>query len=260
MNDFKLLLVDDEEGVRNAIARMVDWSSIGVKLCAPAKDGVDALEKVREYCPDILLMDIRMPGKTGLEVIAEIACHDEWIIKSVILSGYDDFAYAQKALRLGAVDYLLKPCMPEDILKAVDSAKQSVIKERERRSLKQGMGERPATDRTTGHRFIDAAIEHIRENYDKDISLAATAEAVFLSPGYFCTLFRQYTGQNYVDYLNGVRLNEACRLLSQSLMKTYEIAYAVGFRDETYFTKLFKKQYGVSPSEHRKRGNVKESL
>jgi two-component system response regulator YesN len=257
MDDFKLLLVDDEEGVRNAIARMVDWSAVGVEICATAKDGVDALEKVREYGPDILLLDIRMPGKSGLEVIAEIACHDDWIIKSVVLSGYDDFAYAQKALRLGAVDYLLKPCMPEDILKAVDSAKQCVIKERERRRL-QCMGH--ASDKTTGHRFIDAAIEYIMENYDGDVSMAATAEAVFLSPGYFCTLFRQYTGQNYVDYVNGVRLGAACRLLSNSLMKTYEVAFAVGFKDETYFTKLFKRQYGISPSEYRKRGVVKEQV
>lgn len=255
MNDFKLLLVEDEEGVRNAIARMVDWSGIGVKLCAPAKDGVDALEKIQEFAPDILLLDIRMPGKNGLEVIAEIACHDEWIIKSVVLSGYDDFTYAQKALRLGAVDYLLKPCMPEDILKAVDCAKQSVIKERERRRLMH-MG-RPAEE-TTGHRFIDAAIEYIMDHYDGDVSLATTAEAVFLSPGYFCTLFRQYTGQNYVDYLNGVRLNAACELLAHSLLKTYEIAFEVGFKDEAYFTRLFKKQYGVSPSEYRKKGAIKE--
>lgn len=245
MEKVKLLLTDDEECVRNAIARIVDWESVGAELCGTAKDGMDALDKILAYEPDILLIDIRMPKMSGLEVIEEINRHEDWHIKSIVLSGHDEFEYARQALRLGAVDYLLKPCLQEDILKAVENARTLLFQERELRSDKEGQEEK------TGHHLVDVAVVYIKENFRKEISLASIAEEIMITAGYLSTLFKQYTGKSFVDYLNHYRMEQACKLLRNSLLKNYEIAYAVGFNDERYFTRMFKKYYGVCPSEYR---------
>ncbi len=245
MEKVKLLLTDDEECVRNAIAKIVDWDSVGAELCGTAKDGADALDKIMAYEPDILLIDIRMPKMSGLEVIEEINRHEEWHIKSIVLSGHDEFDYARQALRLGAVDYLLKPCLQEDILKAVENARALLMQEKQMRSGKEQKEEK------TGHHLVDTAIAYIKQNFRKEISLASTAEEIMITAGYLSTLFKQHTGKSFVDYLNQYRLEQACKLLKNSLLKNYEIAYAVGFNDERYFTRMFKKYYEVCPSDYR---------
>lgn len=244
MEKVKLLLTDDEESVRNAIARIVDWESAGAEICGTAKDGADALDKIVAYEPDILLIDIRMPKMSGLEVIEEINRHEDWHIKSIVLSGHDEFEYARQALRLGAVDYLLKPCLQEDILKAVENARALLMQEKETRAKQQ-------KDEKTGHHLVDAAIAYIKQNYRKEISLASTADEIMITAGYLSTLFKQHTGKSFVDYLNHFRLEQACRLLKNCQLKNYEVAYAVGFNDEHYFTRLFKKHYGMCPSDYR---------
>lgn len=245
MERVKLLLTDDEENVRNAIARIVDWESAGAELCGTAEDGVDALEKIKAYEPDILLVDIRMPKMTGLEVIEEINRHGDWHIKCIVLSGHDEFDYARQALRLGAVDYLLKPCLPEDILGAVKNARALLLQEREMRA---GQEE---GDEKTGHYLVDAAVAYIKQNYKNEITLAAVAEKIMITANYLSTLFKQHTGKSFTDYLNQYRVEQAVRLLKNCTLKNYEIAYAVGFKDERYFTRMFKKYCGVCPSEYR---------
>lgn len=244
MEKVKLLLTDDEENVRNAIARIVDWESAGVELCGTAKDGADALDKIKAYEPDILLIDIRMPKMTGLEVIEEINRHDDWHIKCIVLSGHDEFDYARQALRLGAVDYLLKPCLPGDIIRAIENARTLLIQERETR------GDR-GEDEKTGHYLVDAAVAYIKQNYRNEITLAAVAEKIMITANYLSTLFRQHTGKSFIDYLNHYRVEQAGRLLKSCMLKNYEIANAVGFKDERYFTRIFKKYFEVCPSEYR---------
>lgn len=113
-----VMIVDDEERARTGIRTLIDWNSRGIAIAAEARDGVEALELLRETPIDILLTDIRMPemdGLTLIEKVTETYPH----IKCVIMSGFDEFAYAQKALALGASDYLLKPSRTQEILDTV---------------------------------------------------------------------------------------------------------------------------------------------
>ncbi|HEY5583692.1 MAG TPA: response regulator [Ruminiclostridium sp.] len=120
-----LLIVDDEEEIRKGIRLNVDWEAYGVSICGEAEDGEAALKLIKETHPDILLIDIRMPGLSGLQVIEAINSKAT-PIKSIILSGHDDFNYAQSALRYGVSDYLLKPCRSRDILEVVLKVKSSI--------------------------------------------------------------------------------------------------------------------------------------
>ena len=92
---------------------------------------------------------------------------------------------------------------------------------------------------------------YIDKNYMKDITLSMVANEIYITSGYLSTLFKQVTGDSFVNYLNRVRIEQACDLLKDVRLKTYEVAYQVGFQDEKYFTKVFKKLKGTSPSHYR---------
>jgi len=114
---FKLLIIDDEPHVREGLADLIDWEQIGLTVCGIGVNGKDGMEKIKELKPDICLIDIRMPGMTGIEVIREakalgIDC------QFIILSGYSDFNYAKEAISLEVHDYLLKPVDEDELLEA----------------------------------------------------------------------------------------------------------------------------------------------
>lgn len=127
----RLLIADDEEDTRLGIRSLVPWEANGISICAEARNGKEALERIEQTNPDIILVDIRMPLVDGLSVIETLYSRGS-SVKSIILSGYDDFAYAQKALKFGASDYLLKPCTPQKILETVLNIKAQIDDEREK--------------------------------------------------------------------------------------------------------------------------------
>ena len=96
-----------------------------------------------------------------------------------------------------------------------------------------------------------SATEYIQENYAKDLSLTEVAEHLRISTGYLSTLMNQNIGCGFVDFLNQVRVDRACCYLEQHQLKNYEVAYKVGFNDEKYFSKVFKKMKGMTPKEYR---------
>ena len=117
------MIVEDEEIIREGILQMIDWKSHQIEICASAANGREALELFPLYPPDLLLTDIRMPQIDGLELI-EQARSDGYSFTPIILSGYNDFNYARRGILLGVVDYVLKPCRPEELLDAILAAKQ----------------------------------------------------------------------------------------------------------------------------------------
>lgn len=515
MDKLKLVIADDEINVRNAIRKMINWEEEGIDVCGLAENGKQALQIIEENDADIALLDIRMPGMTGLEILAKLKENNR-STKTIILSGYDEFNYAREALVQGASNYLLKPCKPKDILAAVkevgekirkEREREDIVKESERELLKKPydfknrllseliwtgeekrllsleeefgihVGERlsiiiihPAkgtlffrehqeyivsyleeklaeivgsvaenmvalinvkeefnkkevravlrnmrekikekynieinigvgsietpgigiyesyqkalkaldmayfvgsefiifydsiyeTDKNTyptaeennilnalkendkklcddgidsffkasrtelseigsttkigmalllslyrytltsgletekifgdsfdllnqiqssrspgelvklikeqcyriirqskgmvtENQFVNAAVAYINQNYYRDITLTMVAEEICLSPGYLSTLFKQVKGDSFINYLSRVRIRHACNLMQDVRLKNYEISYQVGFQNEKYFSKVFRKIMGESPNEFRKK-------
>lgn len=127
----RLLIADDEDDTRLGIRSLIPWEANDITICAEARNGKEALERIEQTNPDIILVDIRMPLVDGLSVV-ETLYNRGSTVKSIILSGYDDFAYAQKALKFGASEYLLKPCTPKNILETVLNIKAQIESEREK--------------------------------------------------------------------------------------------------------------------------------
>jgi two-component system response regulator YesN len=121
---YKVLLIDDEPIIRKGLKNTIPWDTYGCSVCGEAADGIEGLEKIKELKPEIIITDIRMPGMNGLDMIENI--HE--VVpgaKIIILTGYRDFEYAKRAIRVGAFDFLLKPsdleAMGKTIRRAVEA-------------------------------------------------------------------------------------------------------------------------------------------
>lgn len=242
----KLLIVDDEDNIRTGIETYLRLNSKLIDNIYTARNGTEALEHIIKYKPDLMLIDVQMPYKDGLTVMKE-ARSAGICPKTIILSGYDEFQYAQKALRYGASDYLLKPCRPTEILTKLESLIE-VKESKEEASI----GSVDKNIEKQANRFVDIAVEYINEHYMEDLTLTIVSERVGVTSAYLSTLFSQTLNCGFIDFLNKVRIDRACNYLYNCQLKTYEVAYKVGFHDEKYFTKVFKKITGMNPSQFRK--------
>lgn len=110
----RILIADDEEIIRQGMKYLLDYDALGYTICGEAATGDEALEKLTTLQPDVALLDIRMPGLTGLEVVRQ-ARQQGFRGKVVIVSSYTDFKYAQEAIRYGVQDYITKPIDDEEL-------------------------------------------------------------------------------------------------------------------------------------------------
>ena len=137
MDLYRIILVDDEEEVRQSIIRKIDWTGAGFCVVGDAENGEEALEKVEALEPDLILTDIRMPFMDGLS-LAERVRQKYPSVKIVIFSGYDDFDYAKQAIKLNVTEYILKPVNVEEltaILKRIKSNLDDEIEQKRNVSL-----------------------------------------------------------------------------------------------------------------------------
>lgn len=164
----RLLIVDDEVIIRNGLSTVIDWQGLGFTLLTPAASAEEALDRIVEEKPHVILTDIRMAGKSGLDLAREAQMINPQI-ETIILTGYDDFKYAQQAIRFGVSDYLLKTSRPEEIIRTVMKAKQHILQRREnarqdythRLIYRNRLLERLLTDQVGEDSLIDECAQHL---------------------------------------------------------------------------------------------------
>lgn len=126
---WKLMIADDEPRIRNGLCKTLPWADMGIEVVAEAENGKEALEIAASACPDLMFVDINMPFMNGLELIEKL--HDQnpnCLV--IVISGHDEFSYAQQAVRLNAFDYLLKPVQKVELSSAVNKALEVLMKDR----------------------------------------------------------------------------------------------------------------------------------
>ncbi|SHI51514.1 helix-turn-helix domain-containing protein [Desulfofundulus thermosubterraneus] len=352
---YKILLTEDEELERRFLRHLVENTGLPLVVVGEAKNGREAVELAELLQPEIILMDIKMPGMDGLAATRTIKGKNP-AVEVIIITAYGEFSYSQQAIKYQVADYLLKPVQPDELTACLERVMSQLAK---RASGIEGLLDTapplyPQTadlvnaikyiDREAamraGNELVDAflnevehpsprqmaafafeflvmagqalltsgeskvsissrqnelarqipvlqspsdlrrwvekvVVTHIRwvqeqihgtdqviirrvkelisKNYTKPITLTQVARQVHLSPAYLSRLFKQRTGQSFIDYLTQVRLNEAKALLLAGEKTIDQIASAVGFNNNSYFTAVFKKREGVTPSEFRQR-------
>ncbi|WP_199615842.1 response regulator transcription factor [Paenibacillus alkalitolerans] len=133
-----VLIADDEPWVVYRIREMIEWERLGYTVIAEAHNGLSALETILEKKPDVVISDIRMPGLNGIELLEQIRLHD---LRSnvILISGYSEFEYAQKALRFGAFDYLLKQVDKDKLTDALERLKETLAEKQKAQKAQKGL-------------------------------------------------------------------------------------------------------------------------
>lgn len=134
----KVMIVDNEAAIRKGLVHCIRWETLDCMVAAQAEDGIDALEQLAHVEPDIVISDIRMPGMDGLELARRL--HEEYPhIQVVILTGFPDFEYAQRAIEYRVVDFVLKPTSVDSLTRAIEKAKTRIAEERSSLELQQAL-------------------------------------------------------------------------------------------------------------------------
>ena len=129
----KVFLVEDECVVREGLRECIDWARYGFEFCGDAPDGELALPQIRKLRPDILITDIKMPFMDGL-ALSKLVCAELPETKIILISGHNDFEFAQEAIEIGVEQYLLKPVTKSSLLKTLEDVSRKIDEEREQKA------------------------------------------------------------------------------------------------------------------------------
>lgn len=244
---YRVLLIDDEpailEGERRTIEnRIPDFQVVGEAYCV--EQGIEKFEELR---PDVVLCDMKMPGKSGIEMMKYIYEKEDRIVVCIAVSGYSDFEYVHDAFVYGAYEYLLKPVEPhkmEEIFLRIRKVLLAVDREKQQRTL-------PPV-KMSGAALIESIDRYLTAHLAEDNSIVQICSRFMISQPYLSKLFKKYKKCTYNEYMIGMRISRAKEMLEGEAYLIGEISDQLGFTDQFYFSKVFKKETGLTPREYRK--------
>lgn len=247
---YKVVIVEDEDLIRRGLHFQMDWTSVGCVVVGEASSGEEGITLIDQLRPDIVITDVRMQGMTGIEMLNETM--SLYPHHAIILSGYADFNYAKDAIRLGVVEYLLKPIdfdeLKNCILRVTEKEHQNktVI----RKEALEGVKALPLPDPSGIHNeYARKMLEYITNHYAEKISIMDLSEEYDVSSTHLNAKFKAETGYTFHDFLNYYRISKAVELQKEGKLKMYEIAEQVGISDYKYFNKVYKKYVGYAPAK-----------
>ena len=188
---YRTLIVDDEQSVHQAIRALVDWNALGLRHPESAYHGVEALEMMETFRPQIVFVDMNMPRMNGVDFLEQAASRYPES-RFIVVSGYDSFDFARAALRHNVVDYLLKPVDEEELAAALKKAVSLLPPQPE--------------EAQTADDIADNLKKYIDEHYREEISLEFLAEQFHFSREYIGRIFRAKHGFAVYEYILQVRI------------------------------------------------------
>lgn len=229
----KAVICDDEKAALNIIRHFIEAKKLPIEIAGTAENGRDAWNLIQCVKPDLVFMDIHMPYMNGFEIISRMKDS-----KVIIITAYDSFAYAQRALRLGASDILSKPIEFEQL-------EQAIV--------------RAVGWNFTGNETVDTILCYIYEHYNEQIELDTLAELTFCTPSHIARLFKKYMGMTIITYVHKVRIEKSVRLMEEKKLAIKEAAEAVGYQNLNHFYKYFHIQMGVTPAVYMKQSRDEDA-
>jgi len=244
---FRILVAEDESLQLKSIAQMVERVSDRFQVVALAQTGVQALALAEEHLPDAVITDIQMPQMGGIALIEALRDHLPGT-QFIIISGYSEFEYAQKAISLGVAAYLLKPVDPQELADALSNIYatlqlQNQTYENEFASL--------IAAESPGH-IARALKDYLCTHFNESINLNLVASSLGYSPSHLTKLFQRYYETSPIRFLTAQRMTKARYYLKYRPEFTIrQIGEMTGYEDQGYFSRVFKKETGISPLEYR---------
>ena len=230
-----VLLVDDD---RISIDILLEYikphlKNISEVLCA--YDGHEAYDIILSIKPEIIVIDIKMPTMSGIQLIKKIKNIDHYQPKIIIISSYSDFEYAREAIKLSVLDYIVKPIDHEELIEKINLLVEPMKKEVKK----------------DDEQIFDKIQKHFCDHLDQPLKLIEISEKYHYNASYLGRLIKDKTGLNFNDYVLKLRIIRAQSLLLNTNDLIHKISSDVGFKDPENFTKKFKKITGQTPSDYR---------
>lgn len=271
------LLVAEDELIERMVLGKLLTKKFGEKCrIFEAQNGNEALELFAREKIGAAVLDIGMPGLDGIQT-AEAIHREKPQCGIIFLTAYDRFDYARRAVSIGALDYLLKPYSTGEIVSAVGEALRladaledweengnpDVPQEKRLRLLRnESRREQEEEETDTGDMdskeesarlsvMVSMVEEYMKKHYMENISMRDAAEAVNYSEPYFCKMFKKQYGKSFTACLTEYRMREAKKLLWKPDVNVKEVGARVGYPDPNYFTKVFRRVTGMTPSDYR---------
>lgn len=238
-----LLVVDDEKWIRKGVIAKLNKSHLNFKNIFEASNGSDAIRIIEENSPNVVITDIIMPKIDGLELI-EYTNNMMFDASFIVISGYSEFSYAQRAINLGAKGYILKPITQDKLVSIIDKVIQD--------KLNPEIGERINCELD----MITKVKRYILDNYSEDITVKGIAEYFSVNSNYLSSLFSKETGETITKYITRIRIEEACWILQRSDEPICNVSFRVGYKDNQYFHRVFKKLKGKTPLDYKNQYKV----
>lgn len=247
---WKVMIVEDEFFVRESVKELIRWGELGFQLVAEAGDGKEALELIKRDPPDLVITDIMMPKMDGVELLKETrkAGIDS---KFVMLTCIGEFEYMRQAMEYGASNYILKVSM------SVNDLRETLGKINKELMLSRKLPDNAPiyaaaiSTKKISHPELNIIVKYMEQNYDKDISVKSLARYVMMGENYVSALFKKKMGKTLIHYLHEIRVQQAMHYLTETDMTIHEIGLKVGFVNDNYFIKIFKRMTGTTPSQYR---------
>lgn len=271
---YRILIIDDEPAVLNAIRRVIGKDG-RYQIIGEAFSVKQAKIMIEEQKPDIIFTDIKMPGETGIDLLAYIMEKNHEIL-TVVLSGYDNFDYVHDAFMYGAEEYLLKPIEPSKVLKLLDKIAQKIDKRRMLANPESILNEEKDSEKETGESresrenkgnkesyksnaeiIVDKIDAYLKENLSADNSIVVICKRFAISQPYLSKTIKKVKNCTYNEYLISLKLAQAKKLLkTRPDLLIADISEQTGFSDQFYFSRVFKNITGLTPTEFRNEQNA----
>lgn len=245
--NYTIVVAEDEELLLNNLVQKIEKTNLGFSVVGTAQTGTDAYTLVVDLSPDLLITDIKMPIMNGIELLSKV--HDHYpMTKFIITSGFSDFEYAKSAIHLQVSDYLLKPIDPEELHDALNKIKSELEIQRKKYS------DIFNVDMTlhSPEQIAEELKNYLIHNYNIDINLNLIATNMNYSPSYLTKIFQQAYHTTPSKYIITLRISNAKHYLTHNPeLSIRQIGELVGYQDQGYFSRIFKKQTGMSPFDYR---------
>lgn len=255
--NYTVFVVEDETLILRNTAKKIKQLNIGFEVAETAKNGQQAIDLLQKQLPDVIITDIRMPQVDGLQLVQHLSVNCP-SVRTVIISGYNDFEFARKAIQFNVKDYLLKPVESEQLYQCLirlrielDAEHDSIVEKM--KVLKAAQGDN-----------IEDIIEKLRlyldKNFTDEINLGGIAQGLNFNSSYLSKWFVKIVGKTPSSYIIKLRISKAKHLLqSVQELTVKEIGEFVGYADQNYFSRIFKQQTGISPTLYREECDKKPS-
>ncbi|QOV20257.1 response regulator [Blautia liquoris] len=246
-SQYTVIIAEDEELLLTNLVSKINNLGTDFIVTGQSQTGIQAYDLVKELQPDLLITDIRMPIMDGLTLIKNVKEYYP-MTQFIITSGFSDFDYAKSAISLGVSEYLLKPIDSDELKKALSKVEDYFSSEENNyiASFSQ------ASSRSTPDEIAEMVRDYIVKNYASEINLNLMAKSLHYSSSYLTKIFCSRYQCTPSKYLINLRIQKARSLLSHHPEYTIrQVGESVGYTDQGYFSRIFKRQTGVSPFEYR---------